>query len=430
MTGTQAQARAYAEQRKRIAAQVKETLVRRLDLDRGADEIPHDCPLFGIGLCLDSIDAMEIVVAVEGELGGRINDGEMKRLRSVNSIVDLILARRDRRPDTAKRDDQRMRCGAGLADLEAWTRFEVIGPDACEAIDAVVGCNVRDLFGGRAAQTLIPSPTGGVEAIVWVMALESSYRMVAEPAGRSVVGQALTESTGQCNAEYRDIGDEQFALALIGPEAERVARRGLDDEVESIALLNVLPIGRPPVLAARLVHFGEYELHLFGEAGGKQAVIESLEWGADEDLSRIGNDALAAMMAESGSLSRARDVPHDASVFEAGLKWMVELRKLDLRAAEALERAKGAAKRKCVMMTIDGDAAGLGGQPVLLAGQEIGRVQSAYDSEALGRAVAVTHLSERLAVPGLDCTIGAHGRTGQTVSAPVFISGTVLDIPS
>ena len=295
MTGTQAQGRAYAEQRKRIAAQVKETLVRRLDLDRGADEIPDDCPLFGIGLCLDSIDALEIGVAVEDELGVRIEYGEMKKMQSVNAIVDLILERRDGRPDTARRVHQRTRTGAGLADLEAWTQFEVIGPDACEAIDVVVGCNVRDLFEGRAAQTLIPSPTGGVEAIVWVMALESSYRIVAEPAERAAVGQALTESTGRCNAEYRDIGEEQFALALIGPEAERVARRALGDEVESIALLNVLPIGRPPVLAARLVHFGEYELHLFGEAGGKQALVERLERAAGEDLPRIGNDALAAM---------------------------------------------------------------------------------------------------------------------------------------
>ena len=429
MTGTQAQGRAYAEQRKRIAAQVKEILVRRLDLDRGADEIPDDCPLFGIGLCLDSIDALEIGVAVEDELGVRIEYGEMKKMQSVNAIVDLILARRDGRPVTAKRVHQRTRTRAGLADLEAWTRTEVIGPDADVAIDAVVGCNVRDLFEGRAAQTLIPSPTGGVEAIVWVMALKSSYRIVAEPAERAAVELALKESTAQRDAEFRDIGEEQFALALIGPEAGRVARSALGDEVESVGLLNVRLLGRPPVLAARLVHFGEHELHLFGEASGKEALVEKLERAAGEDLPRIGNDALAGMMAESGSLSRVRDIPHDASVFEAGLEWMVELRKLDLRAAEALERAKGAAKRKCVMMTIDGDAAGLRDQPVLLAGQEIGRIQSAYDSGTLGCTVAVTYLTESLAVPGLDCTVGAHGRTGRTVSAPVWINSSVPDMP-
>ena len=251
------------------------------------------------------------------------------------------------------------------------------------------------------------------------MALKSSYLIVAEPAERSAVELALKESTGRRNAELRDIEEDQFALALIGPEAGRVARSALGDEVESIALLNVLPLGRPPVLTARLMHFGEHELHLFGEAGGKQALVERLERAAGGDLPRIGNNALAAMMTESGSLSRARDIPHDASVFEAGLEWMVELRKLDLRAAEALERAKGTPKRKCVMMTIDGDAAGLRDQPVLLGGEEIGRIQSAYHSEALGCTVAVTYLTESLAVPGLDCTIGAQGRTGQTVSAPV-----------
>ena len=78
MTETESQAKTYAEQRKRIAARVKETLVRRIDLDRGADEIPDDCPLFGTGLGLDSIDALEIVVAVEGEFGIRVEDSEKK----------------------------------------------------------------------------------------------------------------------------------------------------------------------------------------------------------------------------------------------------------------------------------------------------------------------------------------------------------------
>ena len=78
-------------------------------------------------------------------------------------------------------DYRRLRMHAGLADLQAWTRFELVGPQACDALDAVVGCNVRELFEGRAANTLIPSSSGGIDAIVWVIALENGYRVVAEP---------------------------------------------------------------------------------------------------------------------------------------------------------------------------------------------------------------------------------------------------------
>ena len=99
MINTLEKARAYAGQRRDLTHRLKETLVERLDLDRHTDEIPDDCLLFGVGLGLDSVDALEIVVAVEGEFGIRVEDDDMQEIRSVNSIVDLILSRRDRMED-------------------------------------------------------------------------------------------------------------------------------------------------------------------------------------------------------------------------------------------------------------------------------------------------------------------------------------------
>ena len=99
MINTLMEARAYAGRRKNLTHRLKQTLVERLDLDRQIDEIPDDCLLFGVGLGLDSVDALEIVVAVEGEFGIRVEDGDMQEIRSVNSIVDLILSRQNRVED-------------------------------------------------------------------------------------------------------------------------------------------------------------------------------------------------------------------------------------------------------------------------------------------------------------------------------------------
>ena len=93
MTNSIVEVRAYAQRRKDLTRRLKETLVERLSLDRQPDEIPDDCLLFGVGLGLDSVDALEIVVAVEGEFGIRVEDGDMQEIRSVNSIVDLIMSR-------------------------------------------------------------------------------------------------------------------------------------------------------------------------------------------------------------------------------------------------------------------------------------------------------------------------------------------------
>ena len=324
-------------------------------------------------------------------------------------------------------DYRRMRSHAGLADLQAWARFDLAGPQACEALDAVVGCNVRDLFEGRAANTLIPSPAGGVDAIVWVIALEDGFRVLGEPADREAVGGALAEIATGRDAVLRDIRDETFALALIGPEAEKVAWKALGDEVHSIAFLNVMPIGHPAVLAARIGYFGEYELHLFGEIARKQAVIDAIEQAGDGDPLLVGEGALPVMMTEMGTLSRERDVPSDVSVFEAGLQWMIDFRKENLRAAGELEREKHSVDRKCVLMIVDGDAADLRHQSVFIEDREIGRIQSAFDSETLGRSVALAYLGEDLAIPGLTCAVGSDRRTGETVSAPAFLGRSILD---
>ena len=324
-------------------------------------------------------------------------------------------------------DYRRLRMHAGLADLQAWTRFELVGPQAREALDAVVGCNVRDLFEGRAANTLIPSPSGGVDAIVWAIAFEEGFRVIGEPGDGEAVGSALEQSVSACDAVIRDVRDETFALALIGPEAEKIAWKAFGDDVHSIAFLNVMPIGDRELLAARIGYFGEYELHLFGAIDRKQEVVDALVKVAGGDTLIVGEGALPTMMTEMGTLSRERDVPPDVSVFEAGLQWMIDFRKENLRSAEELERVKLSVGRKCVLMVVDGDAADLRHQAVFIEDHDIGRIQSAYDSETLGRSVALAYLAEDLAIPGLTCAVGPDRRSGETVSAPAFLGRSVLD---
>ena len=95
-------ARAYAERRRTLTQRLKETLIERLSLDREPIEIPDDCLLFGIGLGLDSVDALEIVVAIESEFGVRVGDNDMQAIRSINSIVDFILDQQEKEQENAQ----------------------------------------------------------------------------------------------------------------------------------------------------------------------------------------------------------------------------------------------------------------------------------------------------------------------------------------
>jgi acyl carrier protein len=84
----------YLERRDRALARVRRLLIDDLHVAREPDEIDPDAPLFGTGLCLDSVDAVELVVGLETSLGKKLPEGELGRgtMRTVGMLVDLCLA--------------------------------------------------------------------------------------------------------------------------------------------------------------------------------------------------------------------------------------------------------------------------------------------------------------------------------------------------
>ena len=81
------------EHRENMLNRVIEMLISILQLDRSYEELDPDTPLFGTGLGLDSVDAVELVVALESEFGISLDDGDsMFALRTINSLVDVVLS--------------------------------------------------------------------------------------------------------------------------------------------------------------------------------------------------------------------------------------------------------------------------------------------------------------------------------------------------
>ena len=74
-----------------ITRKVKELLIERLNLPLTPEEIADDSALFGLGLGLDSVDALEIAVGLEQEFGIKVTDEDMAVFRSVISISQYVI---------------------------------------------------------------------------------------------------------------------------------------------------------------------------------------------------------------------------------------------------------------------------------------------------------------------------------------------------
>ena len=76
-----------------LREELKQLIVETINLeDVNPAEIGDDEPLFGSGLDLDSIDALELVLQLEKRYGVKIKSSEASReaLRSINTLAEFI----------------------------------------------------------------------------------------------------------------------------------------------------------------------------------------------------------------------------------------------------------------------------------------------------------------------------------------------------
>jgi len=84
----------YVTHREAVLDRVRTLLVERLHVEREPDTIDPDTPLFGTGLGLDSVDAVELVVSLEDTFGLQLPDDALGRrvMRTVGKLVDMVLS--------------------------------------------------------------------------------------------------------------------------------------------------------------------------------------------------------------------------------------------------------------------------------------------------------------------------------------------------
>jgi len=80
--------------REEVIDRIRHVLIESLGVRRAIDEIDPDAPLFGTGLGLDSVDAVELVVSLEVEFYVHFVPNTMSRrvMRTVGSVADAVVA--------------------------------------------------------------------------------------------------------------------------------------------------------------------------------------------------------------------------------------------------------------------------------------------------------------------------------------------------
>lgn len=77
-----------------VRTELKELIVKELNLEgKSPSDIDDAAPLFGAGLGLDSLDALQLAMSVEEKFGVRVPEGDEARkiFASVNALAEHIV---------------------------------------------------------------------------------------------------------------------------------------------------------------------------------------------------------------------------------------------------------------------------------------------------------------------------------------------------
>jgi len=89
---------AQATEWRDMTGRVKRVLVDRLELPIPAEWITDDQPLFGRGLELDSLDALELSMAIDQEFGTPVYEENTSLFGSVSAFLGYLIAKQEELP--------------------------------------------------------------------------------------------------------------------------------------------------------------------------------------------------------------------------------------------------------------------------------------------------------------------------------------------
>ncbi len=320
---------------------------------------------------------------------------------------------------------------AGLFDESSFAKLEVTGADAAQFLDWVCDNEVARAV-GAVTYTQALNDRGGIECDFTVTRLaDDAFLVVTGTAFGTHDAAWLRKQARRRAADVRiaDITGQLCCFALWGPRSRDILSSLTAAELSDDALPYLtsceLTVGNVPVRALRVTFVGElgYELYASTEYGAH--LWETL-WSAGEPDGLVagGYHAIDSMRLEKGYRVWGSDLTGETDPYEAGLAFCVKLDKpggFAGRDALLEARERGLRRRLRAIVLHDPAQVVIGGEPVRVAAEVVGRVTSGGFAYSVGESVAYAYLPTEYGI-GTEVQVNLFGDWigGVVTKEPLF----------
>jgi aminomethyltransferase len=217
---------------------------------------------------------------------------------------------------------------------------------------------------------------------------------------------------GNFDATLDDISDSIALLALQGPDAEKILQQHTDTDLPQIKYYEFTTgkvAGVDKVYISRTGYTGEDGFELYFPDQHARKIWNALT--ASGDVTPAGLGARDSLRLEMGMALYGNDLDDTTTPLEAGLGWLVKMKKGDFVGRDALAKQKDqGVARKLVGFTTAERSFPRHGYLVFAGGKPSGQVRSGTMSPTLGIPIGTAYVAPEFSAEGSDLEIEIRGR--------------------
>jgi aminomethyltransferase len=301
---------------------------------------------------------------------------------------------------------------AGLFDVSHMGEFIVRGPQAVDFVNYVTTNDVAALQPGQAHYSTILREDGTIVDDCLVYRAEDRVLMVVNGSNIDKDFAHISRFVGKFDVTLDDISDSIALLALQGPDAERILQRHTDVDLSKIKYYEHTTgtVARvEKVYISRTGYTGEDGFELYFPAQSAPQMWKALT--ASGEVTPAGLGARDSLRLEMGMALYGNDLDDTTTPLEAGLGWLVKMKKGDFVGRDALARQKEQGlRRKLVGFTTAERSFPRHGYPVFAGGRPSGEVRSGTMSPTLGVPIGTAYVPPEFAAEGSGLEIEIRGK--------------------
>ncbi|MEM7343467.1 MAG: aminomethyltransferase family protein [Chloroflexota bacterium] len=298
-----------------------------------------------------------------------------------------------------------VREAAGLFDMTPLKKVFLRGPDAAKVADYVITRDMTKIYAGKSAYGAILTEQGTVCDDAILANNGNDEWLLCHGSGESM--ERLQESAAGLNVDLA-FDDDLHNLSLQGPKSLALLNAHTSFDLETLHYFHHVKteLFGHPCHISRTGYSGERGYEIFVDRSLAGDIWDNiLGHGAAEGVIPCSFTALDKVRIEAALLFFGYDMTDEHTPWEVGLGFTVAPQKGDFRGKAAVLASKGNERFLGAGLVVNHTDMLVGGEQLLLNGEDVGVVNSPAWSHRLEKSLALVHLRPDAATPGTELTV-------------------------